>query len=163
MSESWYWHPTGKQLALLFSHEAMVHTSSFKARIAIKGRLLATIHPDDGTWLLDGVNPGAISVRGSGFEEVENQLRIEMNEILEDIALSCASIEEFKKHVGDFVRTTDNRTVRKWLVAARKEEKDCTELENTDAVYHAYSSSRWRNDAKVREVEDSLYIAAAAR
>ena len=127
MSESWYWNPTGKQLALLFSHEAMVHTPSFKARIAIKGRLLATIHPDDGTWLLDGVNPGAISVRGSGFEEAEDQFRIEMNEITEDIALSCASIEEFKKHLGNFMRTTDNRTVRKWLAAARKVEKDYTE------------------------------------
>ena len=158
------WEPQGVHFALVFSHEEMLSTPAFKARAEIHGRLLAIVR-EDGSCCVDGVNPGALVVEAPSFTDAEPLLRKALAEILEDIALASDDIEMFRVQVDDFMKTTDEETVRKWMEARSGPVRSALLGGHSIPEIHTgqmvLASSKW-HESNIHKPSDSVYLANAA-
>ena len=163
------WEPQGVHFALVFSHEEMLSTPAFKARAEIHGRLLAIVR-EDGSCCVDGVNPGALVVEAPSFADAEPLLRKALAEILEDIALASDDIEMFRVQVDDFMKTTDEETVRKWMEARSGPVRSAPLGGHRQAEWYipemltgqqVLASSKW-HESSIHKPSDSVYLANAA-
>lgn len=154
-SDEQTWDPPGLHVALIFGHEHIVETDALKARIAIKGRALAIVDQENDSYVIDGVNPGGISVMAKSKDDAERQFRQSLNEILSDIAESSSTIDDLREQVDDFMSTSDDLTISEWQAARR------APLVETIGFEYLQPSARPRNHASVREVPDFVYAAGA--
>ena len=145
------WDPPGEEWALLFRHLEEVDGPRFKVRVVMTGRLLATIDPETGACSIDGVYPGSLFAKGSGLTEANETLRENLGKILEDIMESSETVDDFRRHMEDFMQTTDDVTVSAWKGALTRlrsgGDEGAPDLDRYDA-------SDWSDFAVVEDLQE---------
>ena len=114
------WNPPGEAWPLMFSYAILVDAESFRATVEIRGALLATIDPADGSCWLDGVYPGGAAAGGASVEDAYANFREFLAGIISDMADDCGAFPAFQEWLRVFVTSTDEATLGSWNAGVRK-------------------------------------------
>ena len=142
------WDPPGEAWPLTFSYANVVDAESFRAAVEIKGALVATIDPADGSCWLDGVHPGGAAAGGASLEDAHANFREFLTGIIGDMAADCGTLGAFRDWLRVFVESTDQATLDSWNAGVRKVRSNAPgapDIERCD-------SEGWRPRVRVREV-----------
>jgi len=104
---------------LLFGRRELVEGDGFIAAVDLHGRALLT-EEEDGTFWVEGVNPGGFSASGGSRSEALAAFCQEFRVVLFDIAVDARSFEEFKAEVEKFFRETSQIALKDWENAVRE-------------------------------------------
>jgi hypothetical protein len=119
------WNMDSKRFPLLFGFEERIIVHDFVAHVKISGGRALASQESDGTWWLDGVNPGAMCESGQTLSEAVTRFCHGIRLVLADMTADQASFEDFKRAVERFFSETDSdadaweearRSVRKGLL-----------------------------------------------
>lgn len=103
-------------IPLMFGFTDLIEGRGFIARVRTDGRAL--VEEDDGTWWVNGVNPGGVCAPGATPKEALQAFRIAVHEVLLDCAVRCATFGAFSNEVGLIFNSTTEDIVREWQEAA---------------------------------------------
>lgn len=97
---------------LLFMYRDRLAVLDHLVEVTVRGRALA-VHEDEGWWIY-GVAPGGLAESGATDTEVQAAFRKSFSEILQDMAASVASLDDFRLEVRDFFTANDAREAEWW-------------------------------------------------
>lgn len=123
-------------IPLVFGFGDLIEGQGFIVRIRTNGRAVVE-QDDDGTWWVNGVNPGGVCAPGDTAQEALKAFRSTYTEVLLDCAVRCETFNDFQGEVELIFGSTTEDIMREWQEAAlalRDGGADVGPLENLDRV-----------------------------
>lgn len=115
------------QYPLLFGYRDLVAGEGFLAGVALDGRALL-VDEEDGAWVY-GVSPGGLAAVGHDHSEATVRFREAYRLVLDDIAASAKSFDEFKAEVESFFAEVSKPTEEAWRRAVEQVRRNEVGLE----------------------------------
>jgi hypothetical protein len=103
-------------IPLMFGFTDLIEGRGFVARVRTDGR--AVVETEDGSWWVNGVNPGGICAQGETAKEALQAFRSAVHEVMLDSAVRCATFHDFRAQVELIFNSTTEAMVSEWKTAA---------------------------------------------
>lgn len=107
-----------KNYPIIFGLRDLVQGEGYLAGVIVEGRAL--MHEEgDGSFWIEGVNPGGFSAIGASSADALEDFRRSYRAVLFDIASDASGFEEFERGVKEFYDGASPKVARAWEEAVQ--------------------------------------------